>query len=55
MSTKEKMSKKVRHRGPDLSGIYSNERAVLAHDRLAIVYPTSGKQPIISDDGFNYK
>ena len=45
------MAKKVRHRGPDWSGIYSNERAVLAHERLAIVDPTSGKQPIISDDG----
>ena len=46
-----KMVKKVRHRGPDWSGIYSNEKAVLAHERLAIVDPTSGKQPIISDDG----
>ncbi len=45
------MAKKVRHRGPDWSGVYSNERAVLAHERLAIVDPTSGKQPIISDDG----
>ena len=46
-----RMAKKVRHRGPDWSGIYSNENAVLAHERLAIVDPTSGKQPIISDDG----
>ena len=46
-----RMAKKVRHRGPDWSGIYSNEKAVLAHERLAIVDPTSGKQPIISDDG----
>ena len=46
-----KMAKKVRHRGPDWSGIYSNNNAVLAHERLAIVDPTSGKQPIISDDG----
>ena len=46
-----RMVKKVRHRGPDWSGIYSNEKAVLAHERLAIVDPTSGKQPIISDDG----
>ena len=45
------MAKKVRHRGPDWSGIYSNNKAVLAHERLAIVDPTSGKQPIISDDG----
>tara|TARA_B100000700_G_scaffold103670_1_gene117058 strand:- start:291 stop:1958 length:1668 start_codon:yes stop_codon:yes gene_type:complete len=46
-----KMAQKVRHRGPDWSGIYSNSDAVLAHERLAIVDPTSGKQPIISDDG----
>jgi len=46
-----RMAKKVRHRGPDWSGIYSNEKAILAHERLAIVDPTSGKQPIISDDG----
>ncbi len=46
-----KMVKKVRHRGPDWSGIYSNNNAILAHERLAIVDPTSGKQPIISDDG----
>ena len=46
-----KMAQKVRHRGPDWSGIYSNNNAVLAHERLAIVDPTSGKQPIISDDG----
>ena len=46
-----KMAQKVRHRGPDWSGVYSNNNAVLAHERLAIVDPTSGKQPIISDDG----
>lgn len=31
------MSKKLRHRGPDWSGIYSSEKAILAHERLAIV------------------
>ena len=45
-----KMVKKVRHRGPDWSGIYSSKNAVMAHERLAIVDPTSGKQPILSDD-----
>ena len=45
------MSKKVRHRGPDWSGIYANEKAVLAHERLAIVDPASGKQPLFSPDG----
>jgi asparagine synthase (glutamine-hydrolysing) len=46
-----KMSQKVRHRGPDWSGIYSSNNAILAHERLAIVDPTSGKQPILSEDG----
>ncbi|PIB29606.1 asparagine synthase B [Maribacter sp. 4U21] len=45
------MSKKIRHRGPDWNGIYSNEKAVLAHERLAIVDPASGKQPLLSADG----
>jgi asparagine synthase (glutamine-hydrolysing) len=45
------MSKKVRHRGPDWSGIYCCEKAILAHERLAIVDPASGAQPIISEDG----
>lgn len=45
------MSKKVRHRGPDWSGIYANENAILAHERLAIVDPASGKQPLYSPDG----
>ncbi|MEL4455877.1 asparagine synthase B [Lutimonas vermicola] len=44
------MSKKIRHRGPDWSGIYSNEKAILAHERLAIVDPASGKQPLFSED-----
>ncbi|NAS11077.1 asparagine synthase B [Poritiphilus flavus] len=45
------MSKKLRHRGPDWSGIYADEKAVLAHERLAIVDPASGKQPLFSQDG----
>lgn len=44
------MSKKIRHRGPDWSGIYSDEKAILTHERLAIVDPASGKQPLLSDD-----
>ena len=46
-----KMSKKIRHRGPDWSGIFSNEKAILAHERLSIVDPESGKQPLFSKDG----
>lgn len=42
------MSRKVRHRGPDWSGIYSSEKAILAHERLAIVDPKSGKQPLLN-------
>ncbi len=44
------MSKKVRHRGPDWSGIYSCDTGLLAHERLAIVDPSSGGQPLISPD-----
>jgi asparagine synthase (glutamine-hydrolysing) len=46
-----KMSKKIRHRGPDWSGIFSNEKAILSHERLSIVDPESGKQPLFSKDG----
>ena len=46
-----KMAQRLRHRGPDWSGIYSDDNAILAHERLAIVDPTSGKQPLISQDG----
>ncbi|PSR10127.1 MAG: asparagine synthase B [Candidatus Arcticimaribacter sp.] len=45
------MSKSIRHRGPDWSGIFSNDKTVMAHERLAIVDPTSGKQPLLSADG----
>jgi asparagine synthase (glutamine-hydrolysing) len=45
------MSKKIRHRGPDWSGIFCCEKAILAHERLAIVDPASGSQPLKSKDG----
>ena len=45
-----KMSKLLRHRGPDWSGIYSCDNAILSHERLAIVDPASGKQPLYSPD-----
>lgn len=44
------MSKKLRHRGPDWSGIYCGEKAIIAHERLSIVDPQSGKQPLFSKD-----
>ena len=45
------MSGKIRHRGPDWSGVYESPRALLAHERLAIIDPLSGKQPLFSPDG----
>lgn len=45
------MSKRIRHRGPDWSGIFSSKKAILAHERLAIVDPKSGSQPLFSPDG----
>jgi asparagine synthase (glutamine-hydrolysing) len=44
------MSKKLRHRGPDWSGIYSSDKAILAHERLSIVGLNSGAQPLYSKD-----
>lgn len=44
------MSKKVRHRGPDWSGIYCGKSAILTHERLSIVDPQSGGQPLFSPD-----
>ena len=44
------MSRKIRHRGPDWSGVYTGDNAILSHERLAIVDPLSGKQPLVSDD-----
>lgn len=46
-----KMSKRIRHRGPDWSGIYQGKTAILAHERLSIVDPASGGQPLKSKDG----
>ncbi len=44
------MSKRIRHRGPDWNGVYDSKNAILAHERLAIVDPSSGKQPLFSKD-----
>ena len=45
-----RMSQKIRHRGPDWSGIYCGGSAILAHERLSIVDPESGRQPLFSPD-----
>jgi asparagine synthase (glutamine-hydrolysing) len=45
-----RMAKKIRHRGPDWSGIFCDEKAILVHERLSIVGIDSGKQPLFSKD-----
>ncbi|WP_395621016.1 asparagine synthase B, partial [Dokdonella sp.] len=45
------LSQRQRHRGPDWSGVYQDETALLVHERLAIVDPAGGSQPIRSADG----
>ena len=45
------LSKLLRHRGPDWSGIWNNDNAILCHERLAIVDVDTGAQPLISNDG----
>ncbi|MBS0227321.1 MAG: asparagine synthase B [Proteobacteria bacterium] len=44
-------SQRQRHRGPDWSGVYLDAGAILVHERLAIVDPAGGSQPLLSDDG----
>lgn len=45
------LSKLLRHRGPDWSGIWNNDNAILCHERLAIVDVDTGAQPLISNNG----
>jgi asparagine synthase (glutamine-hydrolysing) len=44
-------ARRVRHRGPDWSGVYADEHAIVAHERLAIVDVLHGAQPLVSVDG----
>lgn len=44
------MSRKIRHRGPDWSGVFAGSKAIISHERLAIVDPLSGGQPLYSKD-----
>ncbi|MDD4864147.1 MAG: asparagine synthase B [Alishewanella agri] len=44
------LSKLLRHRGPDWSGIWNNDNAILVHERLAIVDTENGAQPLINDN-----
>jgi asparagine synthase (glutamine-hydrolysing) len=50
-ATALKQARLLRHRGPDWSGIYADDKAVLAHERLAIVDVNNGAQPLLSSDG----
>jgi asparagine synthase (glutamine-hydrolysing) len=45
------LSRRMRHRGPDWSGVYANPNAILVHERLAIVGVDSGAQPLVTPDG----
>ena len=45
------LSSRQRHRGPDWSGVYTESRCLLVHERLAIVDPAGGAQPLLSGDG----
>lgn len=45
------LSQRQRHRGPDWSGVYVDDGAILVHERLAIVDPASGAQPLRSPEG----
>lgn len=45
-----RMSQKIRHRGPDWSGIYTGGTTILCHERLSIVDPESGRQPLFAPD-----
>jgi asparagine synthase (glutamine-hydrolysing) len=44
------MSKRLRHRGPDWSGVYNSDRAILVHERLSIVDPGNGAQPLYNPE-----
>ena len=44
------LSKKIRHRGPDWSGIYIHDKVLICHERLSIVGVENGSQPIINKD-----
>lgn len=45
------LSQRQRHRGPDWSGVFADDKVILVHERLAIVDPASGAQPLRSRDG----
>ena len=44
------MSRRQLHRGPDWEGIYQGEKAIIVHERLSIVDPSNGAQPLYNDN-----
>jgi len=50
-ATAIRLARRLRHRGPDWSGVWSGPGAVLAHERLSIVDVEHGAQPLVSPDG----
>lgn len=44
------MSRRQLHRGPDWEGIYQGEKAIVVHERLSIVDPSNGAQPLYNDN-----
>ncbi|MCP9630098.1 asparagine synthase B [Rhodopseudomonas palustris] len=44
------LSRRQRHRGPDWSGVYVDAGAIMVHERLSIVDPAGGAQPLLSED-----
>ena len=45
------LSRRQRHRGPDWSGVWTADRAILVHERLAIVDVLHGAQPLVNEGG----
>lgn len=43
------LSRLMRHRGPDWSGVYASDKAILAHERLSIVDVNAGAQPLYNE------
>ena len=41
-------ARRLRHRGPDWTGVFADDQVALAHERLAIVDPHHGSQPLVS-------
>src|SRR5512143_2449251 len=50
VETLSRMTGILRHRGPDESGIYVDDRVGLGHARLSIIDLEGGTQPIANED-----